>query len=309
MSPSPACPCRWRFGTRRRRDELAVNGLGGDDRISAADLAAQAIVLALDGGAGDDNIAGGQGVETLLGGDGNDSIDGNKGNDLALMGAGDDTFVWDPGDGSDTVEGQDGADTMRFNGANGPERFDLSANGNRLRFFRDVGNITMDTHGVEQVDVNALGGADQVTLNDLTGTGVSKLNVDLAATLGGTAADTDADRIVVNGTDGRDVITAAGRNGTAGVTGLATTVNVTHAAPANDTLDIDALDGNDVVQAFGLAASAVKLQAEGGNGNDILVGGAGDDALFGDAGDDLLIGGPGQDALDGGPGNNILIQA
>ena len=83
------------------------------------------------------------------------------------MGAGDDTFVWDPGDGSDVIEGQDGADTMRFNGANVAEKFDLSANGSRLRFFRDVGNITMDTAGVERVDVNALGGIDLVTVNDL----------------------------------------------------------------------------------------------------------------------------------------------
>ncbi len=163
-------------------DGLGVNGLGGNDSISAAALAAQAIVLALDGGAGDDTLGGGQGVETLLGGDGNDSIDGNKGNDVALMGAGDDTFVWDPGDGSDTVEGQDGADTMRFNGAPAGERVDLSANGGRLRFFRDVGNITMDTDGVERVDFNALGGSDQVTVNDLSGTDVGRLNVDLAGT-------------------------------------------------------------------------------------------------------------------------------
>ncbi len=115
--------------------------------------------------------------------------------------------------------------------------------------------------------------------------------------------------MIVNGTNGRDGVAVAGRNGSASVTGLAVRVNVTSAEPASDTLVINTLDGNDVVQAFGLAASAVKLQAEGGNGNDVLVGGAGDDALFGDAGDDLLIGGPGQDALDGGPGNNILIQA
>ena len=290
-------------------DGLGVNGLGGNDSISAAALAAQAIVLALDGGTGDDTLAGGQGVETLLGGDGDDSIDGNKGNDLALMGAGDDTFVWDPGDGSDTVEGQDGADTMRFNGAPAGERVDLSSNGGRLRFFRDVGNITMDTDGVERVDFNALGGSDQVTVNDLSGTDVSRLNVDLAGALGGAAGDGQPDRVIVNGTNGKDAVAVAGRNGSASVSGLAVRVNVTNADPASDTLEINTLDGNDVVQAFGLAASAVKLQAEGGNGNDILIGGAGDDTLFGEAGDDLLIGGPGQDALDGGPGNNILIQA
>jgi len=61
----------------------------------------------------------------------------------------------------------------------------LSANGNRLRFFRDLGTITMDTHGVERVDFNALGGADTITVNDLTGTDVKCVNTDLAATGGG----------------------------------------------------------------------------------------------------------------------------
>jgi hypothetical protein len=85
----------------------------------------------------------------LLGSGGDDSIDGNGGPDTALMGAGDDTFIWDPGDGSDIVEGQDGNDRMVFNGAAAAEQVDVSANGSRLRFFRNPGNITMDTASVE----------------------------------------------------------------------------------------------------------------------------------------------------------------
>src|SRR5580765_8225522 len=130
-------------------DELAINGLGGNDAISAAALAAQAITLTLDGGTGDDTIAGARGVETAIGGEGNDTIDGNGGNDAAFLGAGDDTFVWDPGDGSDTIQGEDGIDTMLFNGANAAEKIELSANGNQLRFTRDVAGITMVTNGVE----------------------------------------------------------------------------------------------------------------------------------------------------------------
>ena len=95
-----------------------------------------------------------------LGGDDNDALDGNQGNDTALMGAGDDRFTWDPGDGSDTIEGQDGRDAMAFNGANIAEAFDVSANGGRVRFFRNVANITMDLNDVEAIDLNALGGAD-----------------------------------------------------------------------------------------------------------------------------------------------------
>jgi Ca2+-binding RTX toxin-like protein len=262
----------------------------------------------LDGGPGDDTLVGGSGAETLIGGSGNDRIDGNKGNDRAFMGAGDDTFVWDPGDGSDTVEGQDGNDTMLFNGAAAAEHVDLSANGNRLRFFRDVANITMDTAGVEQVDFNALGGADVVTVHDLTGTDVKHVNVDESNPAGSGTGDGQPDQVIVEGTPGNDQIVATGSNGAARVSGLAASVTVTGAEAANDTLTIDALDGNDRVNASGLAASAGKLAIDGGNGNDVLIGGGGDDVIAGSAGNDLLIGGPGQDSLDGGTGANILIQ-
>lgn len=43
----------------------------------------------------------------------------------------------------------------------------------------------------------------------------------------------------------------------------------------------------------------------GNEGNDCLVGGAGDDTLNGGPGDDILVGGAGVDALDGGDGTDI----
>ena len=182
-----------------------IDGGNGNDRLVGGSGAGTLI-----GGNGDDTLFGGNGNETLLGGNGNDSIDGNKGNDVAFLGNGDDTFVWDPGDGSDTVEGQNGTDTMLFNGANIAEQVDLTANGNRLRFHRDIANITMDTDGVERVDFNALGGADVVTVNDLTGTDVEEFNVDLAGSLGGATGDNAADDVIVNGTDGDDRIKVNG---------------------------------------------------------------------------------------------------
>ena len=101
-------------------DALVVNGLGGNDEITATALAAGVVKLTLDGGAGNDRIFGSQGADVILGGDGRDFIFGDNGDDLALMGAGDDTFEWDPGDGNDTIEGQDGTDTMLFVGASRP---------------------------------------------------------------------------------------------------------------------------------------------------------------------------------------------
>jgi Ca2+-binding RTX toxin-like protein len=251
---------------RSKIAKIVVKARAGADlvRIDESNgVFTDSIPTTLDGGDGNDTIAGGKGIETLLGGYGNDSIDGNGGNDLALMGPGNDTFVWDPGDGSDTVEGQDGSDTMVFNGANAAEHVNLTANGNRLKFFRVEGNITMDTAGVERVDFNALGGADIVTVNDLTGTDVSRVNVDLAGTLGGASGDGQADRVVVNATNGNDTIDVSGDAQVVKVSGLATTTEILHSEAANDRLDINTLTGADTVGSRGLAAGAIQLFVDG----------------------------------------------
>jgi Ca2+-binding RTX toxin-like protein len=246
--------------------KIAVDARAGDDvvRIDESNgLFTDTIPTTIDGGGGNDTIAGGRGVETLLGGRGNDSIDGNGGNDLALLGAGNDTFIWDPGDGSDTVEGQAGADRMLFNGANASEQVDLSANGHRLKFFRVQANITMDTAGVERVDFNALGGADLVTVNDLAGTDVSSVNVDLAGGLGGATADGAADQVIVNATDGNDAIDVSGDATAVKVSGLAATTRILHSEVAKDRLDVNTRAGMDTVGSAGLAAGTIQLFVDG----------------------------------------------
>jgi Ca2+-binding RTX toxin-like protein len=246
--------------------KIAVNAGAGDDlvRIDESNgVFTDSIPATIAGGDGSDNLAGGSGAETLRGGEGNDSLDGNRGNDLALMGAGDDTFVWDPGDGSDVVEGQDGADTMLFNGADVAEQVDLSANGHRLRFFRQPANITMDTASVERVDFNALGGADVVTVNDLSGTDVRRVNVDLAGTLGGATGDGQPDRVVVSATNGDDTIDVSGDTESVKVSGLAATTEVLHSEVARDRLEINTLAGEDTVDSGALAAGAIQLFVDG----------------------------------------------
>jgi Ca2+-binding RTX toxin-like protein len=260
----------------------------------------------MDGGTGNDTITGGDGADLLFGGDGNDTITGGRGNDTARMGAGDDTFVWNPGDGSDIVEGEDGTDTMLFNGANIGESFDVSANGSRVRFTRNIGTIVMDLNDVETVNLNALGGADIVTVNDMTGTDLTQFNTDLSA---GGVGDGAADNVIVNATKADDVVIVAGAAGSASVFGLSTQINVAGAEPALDRLTVNGLAGDDVVEASSLSADAIGLTENGGDGNDILIGGAGDDTLNGNAGDDILIGGPGNDVFDGAPGSDVVIQS
>ena len=185
-------------------DALVVSGGAGNDTLSAAALVAGNVMLTLDGGAGNDTIIGSQGADLLLGGDGNDTVTGGRGNDTAVLGNGNDTFIWNPGDGSDVVEGQAGTDTLIFNGANVAERIDISANGQRVRLFRDVANITMDVDSVERIQVNALGSADTITVNDLTGTDTKLVAIDLSSPAGSGQGDGAADAVLVNGTAGND---------------------------------------------------------------------------------------------------------
>jgi Ca2+-binding RTX toxin-like protein len=278
-------------------DRLTLNGLGGADVIDATSLEADGIQLVMNGGLGDDVLIGGEGDDLIIGGDGND---------LALMGAGDDTFVWNPGDDNDTIEGQSGFDTMAFNGANVAENINIAANGGRVIFFRNVASVVMDLNDVEGIDFNALGGADTVVVNDLSGTDLVEVNLNLAAV--GGVGDAQPDTVIVQGTSGDDVVLVVGDASGTSVLGLSTQVNITGTERANDRLTINALAGDDVVEASSLAATAIQLAADGGDGDDDLVGGEGNDVLRGGAGDDVLLGGPGLDILDGGSGDNVVIQ-
>jgi Ca2+-binding RTX toxin-like protein len=279
-------------------DQLQINAGAQNDTIDASGLAADSMSLTVNAGAGDDVVTGSAGNDVIIGG---------AGNDVALMGAGDDTFVWNPGDGSDVVEGQAGADTMLFNGANAIENIDISANDERVRFFRDVGTVTMDVNGVENIDFNARGGSDTISVHDLTGTDATKVNIDLGATPGVNGGDGANDSIIIEGTSGSDVIRLSLQNGALVVDGLPTQIVVDN-FEVNDQIHVLGLGGDDVIDASALHGVSPSLFLDGGDGADLLLGGDGADTLLGGAGDDVLSGGPGQDALDGGPGNNTLIQ-
>jgi Ca2+-binding RTX toxin-like protein len=243
-----------------RADVRAIDvrmGNGNDSaRIDDANGAfTDTIPTTIAGANGNDSLEGGQVQvaaenETYYGGPGNDLVDGGKGNDTAYLGAGDDTFRWDNGEGSDVVEGQDGVDTLEFNGNPGGEDVTLSANGGRLKFFRVQGNVTMDTDDVEIVDENPVNGADNVTVNDLTGTDVTQTNIDLAFAAGSSFSDGIIDNVTVNATDGDDNIAIVGNGAGADLTGLATAVSVTHADP-NDALSVNTLAGTDHVTTAG----------------------------------------------------------
>lgn len=228
-------------------DALTVNTLGGNDIVDAANLAAtnasELIHLTENGGAGSDTLIGSQGF---------------------------DTFVWNPGDGNDTIEGGDGQDTLIFDGSDLSEKFDISANGDRVRLTRNVGGVTMDLGTVDAITVNALGGADTTTVNDLTGTTVTEINLNLAGAVGGTAADDQDDSVIFNGTNGADSIPVIGGSGVILVNdgGSLPYAMAIRAVEATDVLRINGNGANDTIDAD--LDTPVKLSVDGGAQTDTV---------------------------------------
>ena len=146
-------------------------------------------------------------------------------------------------------------------------------------------------------------GPTRITVNDLTGTAVTDVNIGLSANGAGDGA---ADTVIINGTAGDDVVAATGDATGVAVQGLAANVNITGAEPT-DQLVVQALAGDDVVTAAGLVPGAIQFSADGGEGDDVLIGASGNDTLHGGTGDDVLIGNGGVDVLDGGLGDNVII--
>ncbi len=301
-------------------DELTINGLAGNDRIDASGTA-NAFKLVADGGPGNDNLFGGSGADTLSGGDGNDFVDGRRGADVVNLGAGNDLVSMRAGDGRDTLEGQSGTDAISFSGTAAGEQFDVSAAGQRARL--SVGGaVAVDAGGVETLSVFSFGGADRLGVGDLSGSGLTLVDASLFdfAVPGG-----NQDVVRVDGTGADDKVTAAGDASVINVTGLSAKVRLTGTAAAGDRLEINGLAGIDTIDSTGLPPAEMQFRADGGAGDDVLLGGDGDDVLsggdgadvvfagsgdnvgFGGSGDDILRGEEGDDFFDGGPGDDILI--
>jgi len=180
---------------------------------------------------GNDSLFGGAGNDTLVGGAGNDSVVGGLGADVANLGAGNDVFIWNQGDGSDKVEGGSGLDELLFNGAAGAEQFTLSSSDGHALLTRVQGNIVMDLHGVENLTLNPLTGADTITIDDPSGSGLTDIDLNLGF-------DGANDTININDDDHVSVVNNGNGNLTiSGVSGA--TVHVTGFEGANDHLVIN----------------------------------------------------------------------
>jgi Ca2+-binding RTX toxin-like protein len=159
-------------------ERFEVNGLGGDDSISANAGVGALTLLSVDGGAGVDTVSGSDGPDVILGGEGNDILSGgggadrivgDRGNDTMNGGAGDDTLVWNNGDATDVMNGDEGRDDVEVNGAPAAgDAFTVQPNGARIKLDRtNLVPFSLDVGSSETMHVNGLAGDDSIVIGDV----------------------------------------------------------------------------------------------------------------------------------------------
>ena len=109
-----------------------------------------------------------------------------------------------PGDGNDIVEGEAGNAVLDFFGRNIGESIDMSANGGRVRFTRNIANIVMDLNDVDRIGFHALAFRAADTYRpSTTSPAPTRRTVDLDLNASSAArGDAQPDTSTVNGTNG-----------------------------------------------------------------------------------------------------------
>ena len=113
------------------------------------------------------------------GGAGNDKYISGFGEDTFLGQGGDDTYVWNPGTIDDVFKGGSGNDTATIIGnSNASDAFSLTVLNKRLVFQRtNLVNFSVVMQNVENVNLDPASGADRITVGDLRGVGVQRVQI------------------------------------------------------------------------------------------------------------------------------------
>jgi Ca2+-binding RTX toxin-like protein len=273
-------------------ERIEVSAGAGNDTIVSPAVFGKSLLL--DGGSGDDSLEGGHEGDTILGGTGNDVV------------------RWALGDGADSVNGGSGTDSLNFDltnssGVSGNDTVTLTAAAGHVNLASAVDGVTLDLVGVEVLNIAPREGADVLDVGDLTGAGVNLVRADLgflfARSPGDVVdiADNTLDTVIVRGQANASNhvnidFFSGGLNtpSSTNVTGLSATVQIVHPDSTTDTLVVVGGSGADTIAA---SLADLRLDLEGGGGND---------SIAGSARNDQITGGDGADTLSGGLGNDLF---
>ena len=201
--------------------------LGGDGNDQMKGGSGSNLLGELNGEPGDDVLTGGTGPNILYGGVGNDILyagplddllDGGVDDDLLVAGIGNatmngnrgnDQFHWKAGDGNPNIDGGGGTDSLGMTGSDAADSFVLRPINNarlQVEVSDDLKKLlaTPRSANVEYVEVEGLGGADNVVVKALLGTAVEVVSVDTSDKL---TPDGAKDTIVVNATVQAETLT------------------------------------------------------------------------------------------------------
>jgi Ca2+-binding RTX toxin-like protein len=290
---------------------VRVDGGDGNDTIDASDSITP---IDFSGGAGDDVLIGSSSSDTLSGGDGNDVLLGMSGTDAIVTGGGNDYI--NGGGQMDLINPADDGENYAVSVVETyPGMYEITGDYHndvvdiRVSMAQSTFSLGSNTYGnVSALTVKTNGGSDNVRVYTIDGPGsisaaielgigndIGSLNFD-GGIWGGAGLDsitmTDAFRGVIEGNDGNDTIKVIGISQEMYVLGN---------------------DGDDIIDC---SLNSYGVRANGGGGNDTIIGSPAPDELFADDGDDKVYGlggadmidaGSGIDYLDGGNGNDIFL--
>jgi Ca2+-binding RTX toxin-like protein len=221
------------------------------------------------GASGNDTIDGGTGNDRLFGGRGNDKLDGGLGNDRLDGGRGDDDL--EGGKGDDVMLGGKGNDTMAWDDGDGS---DVMSGGEGLDTVEVEGSLEKGDNFVLGRNSADKAFFERTGLDGQVGVGRFTLTVDTSEVF------------EVSGEGGNDTFQVNDLTGT-GV----------------DLVKFDGGAGNDTLDGTN---TKTRLEADGGLGDDKLIGSSVADTLNGGDGNDIVAGEKGNDVMTGGNGNDTL---
>ena len=234
----------------------------------------------LRGGGGNDSLVGSSLANTISGNAGADWILGGPGDDTLNGDAGADVLIWSNGDGTDVVNGGADIDTVVVNGnTTAGDAFTVSpGGGGRLTFARtNLVPFSLDIGTAEALTIDGIGGADAVTINDLTGV-ATLATMNLNGFDGNdvfTFNSTSANSLVfnVNGGTGTDTlqgpnglntwnVTAPGQGNIAGLVGAFSSIETLSGGSASDIFNVKAFTTGALTVTGGAGSDTLNYDAE-----------------------------------------------